>query len=321
MADRDLFITSATPRSPARSAADRDTAVRDPIVLAEMAALLQKVERAQASYGPRIEALRLGCEAAGLAIPGGAEAGPAPPSAATAVIAYLARQLRDDQALDRAVRLAVSRMAEVGRLADLGRRTLADGRVAPRMMEDLRRELYFLGHLYETFRHDAVLSRVFPAPKLLEQQAPDPRVRREQRLAANAVLVRAQAIVKRLAGPMAGVRRTIAILDRHTLFDARDMLEPSTRTARLTAVSLVNQPAAAARLRKALERYDRLTALVEKASPDDDPAPLTALASSLDAVAIDFRADPLLRPLFPPDPVATYSKSYSPTLPDTVQAF
>lgn len=69
------------------------------------------------------------------------------------------------------MRLAVSRYHEAMRIGTGAAEALAAGFATSLILEGLRRETYFLGHLYETFRDDAVLRKVFPAPKVVEADA------------------------------------------------------------------------------------------------------------------------------------------------------
>jgi hypothetical protein len=217
------------------------------------------------------------------------------------VIAYLGRRLPEDPALDRAVRVAVGRGAEVARLAAEARAARAAGRVPPVLLEALRRELYFLGHLYEAFKDDPVLSRVFPGPKVVAAPAPRPAERAARRREVAGELARIRALLGRLAAPMGLARRALAIHDRLAAFEVGALFAAEARTARLVALTIQDRPEAVAALREALDRHDRLVAGASAADPDADPAPLVAIAASLDGVLLAWRADPLLRPLVPVD--------------------
>ena len=78
MDQRDRFVGTDAPR---QAGPAKEALAADPALLGELEGLLAKAAKARASYGPRIEALRRGCEAGGLPIPGGAAAGSAPPAA------------------------------------------------------------------------------------------------------------------------------------------------------------------------------------------------------------------------------------------------
>lgn len=301
MSNRDRFESQGTGGLKPATGGLKDAPRRDALLLEELLGLKARAEKSISSYGPRIEALRRGCEAAGLPIPGGASPGPAPPPAAASVVAYLGRRLPLDAALDRAVRLAVGRYASARALAAEAEVALAEGQVAPGLVEGLKRELYFLSHLYESFRSDLVLAKLFPAPKLLSHPGPQGSAPPAPKAGLESPTVRVRGLLARLEKNLGAQKLTLAILDGQASLKSL-FFDPQAKTARAAALALAQRPVEVEALRRVLNSTEALQARLAGFQPDADPEGLTSLAATLESQIRAARELPLLRLLFPGDP-------------------
>ena len=121
----------------------------------------------------------------------------------------------------------------------------------------------------------------------------------KKKLAAEAALEAAKALVGGLAAPMAMADVVLDMVSGARGMGLKDLIDPTTRQARLLAVQLGGDPGALARLQEARRAYDGLRQAVGRVRSLEDAPAVEKASFPLSGFEAECRAHPLLRMLWP----------------------
>ena len=266
----------------------------------------------------RVELLVRSVQNAGLPIPGVTEFefkhGITPQG--KKIIAYLEKVVQMKPDLARQVQVAIFRYHEAVQVVAKARQALRDGSAGQHTLEEVKLKFFYLSNYHNEFKHDALLTQMFPAPEeppvggrapgtgqlqargtgLLGGANDNPGRYNQLR---TATIQRADALVAHLAPGMEMMKRILDLQKPAMGSGLLDMFNPQTKRERLMAQRLKEDHRASKHVMSALQLYGQLKEHVGDVKRGAKYEPLAEVMEYMANLLGVWHQHPVLREFFP----------------------
>ena len=231
------------------------------------------------------------------------------------IISYLEKVVQMKPDLARQVQVAIFRYHEADQVVAKARQALRDGTAGQHTLEEVKLKFFYLSNYHNEFKHDALLTQMFPPP---EEPAAAGRAPGTGQLAArgtgllnagdnpgryqqlrNATLQRADALVAHLGPGMEMIRRILDLQKPALGSGLLDMFNPQTKRERLMAQRLKEDHRAGKHVMSALQLYGQLKEHVGEVKRGAKYEPLAEVMEYMANLLGVWHQHPVLREFFP----------------------